>query len=221
VTKTAIPEWSDDWHGCVYITLPTGQVSWHFHDSQAHLFAGLQTGTETWDGHDTPEKYRRVAAAFTESVVNQELTTAEPVAWAISYDGKTPYSLYEYGDCALLDLEVKRIGGTACKMPLYLHPPRRESESEPVAWHICDNIGALVTADRKEASAARECGHTVRELVFREPRRESAESAELSDDTLVSLWNAAKASTLVNTWHNDQHKIAELRAVLRAAGGEE
>jgi hypothetical protein len=152
---------------------------------------------------------------------NEAQEDAEPVAWAISYDGKTPYSLYEYGDCALLDLEVKRIGGTACKMPLYLHPPRRESESEPVAWHICDNIGALVTADRKEASAARECGHTVRQLVFREPRRESAESAELSDDTLVSLWNAAKASTLVNTWHNDQHKIAELRAVLRAAGGEE
>jgi phosphopantothenate synthetase len=96
-----------------------------------------------------------------------------------------------------------------------------QADAEPVAWHICDNIGALVTDDRKEASAARECGHTVRQLVFREPRRESAESAELSDDTLVSLWNAAKASTLVNTWHNDQHKIAELRAVLRAAGGEE
>lgn len=64
VTRTAIEGWSDDWHGCVYIDLPTGQASWHFHDSQAALFAGLPTGDATWDGHDTPEKYRRVEAAY-------------------------------------------------------------------------------------------------------------------------------------------------------------
>jgi hypothetical protein len=64
VTKTAIDGWSEDWHGCIYIDLPTGQVSWHFHDSQAYLFNGLPTGSETWDGHATPEKYRRVAEAY-------------------------------------------------------------------------------------------------------------------------------------------------------------
>ncbi len=64
VTKTAIEGWSEDWHGCIYIGLPTGQVSWHFHDSQAHLFDGLPQQHEAWDGHDTPEKYRRVDAAF-------------------------------------------------------------------------------------------------------------------------------------------------------------
>lgn len=64
VTKTAIEGWSEDWHGCIYIGLPTGQVSWHFHDSQAHLFDGLPQRAEAWDGHDTPEKYRRVDAAF-------------------------------------------------------------------------------------------------------------------------------------------------------------
>jgi hypothetical protein len=62
IARTAIEGWSDDWHGCVYIDLPTGQVSWHFHDSQAHLFAGLPAYTKPWDGHDTPEKYRRLAA---------------------------------------------------------------------------------------------------------------------------------------------------------------
>lgn len=60
--RTAIEGWSDDWHGCVYIDLPTGQVSWHFHDSQAHLFADLPPYAGAWDGHDTPEKYRRLAA---------------------------------------------------------------------------------------------------------------------------------------------------------------
>lgn len=46
----------------------------------------------------------------------------EPVAWAISNDGKTPYSLWTEGDGALLDTEIKRLGGTARKMPLYAAP---------------------------------------------------------------------------------------------------
>lgn len=62
IARTAIEGWSDDWHGCVYIDLPTGQVSWHFHDSQAYLFDGLPPYAGKWDGHDTPEKYRRLAA---------------------------------------------------------------------------------------------------------------------------------------------------------------
>lgn len=64
IARTAIEGWSEDWHGCVYVDLPTGQASWHYHDSQAHLFAGLPSYTGAWDGHNTPEKYRRVAAAF-------------------------------------------------------------------------------------------------------------------------------------------------------------
>lgn len=60
VTRTNIEGWDPEWHGCVYIDLPTGQVSWHFHDSQAYLFDGLPDYAGTWDGHDTSEKYRRV-----------------------------------------------------------------------------------------------------------------------------------------------------------------
>lgn len=63
VARTAIEGWSEDWHGCVYIDLPTGQASWHYHDTHAHLFAGLPEYAAPWDGHDTPEKYRRVDAA--------------------------------------------------------------------------------------------------------------------------------------------------------------
>lgn len=63
VTRTAIDGWSNDWHGCVYIELPTGQASWHFHDSQAYLFADLPTRApgKHWDGHTTEEKYERLA----------------------------------------------------------------------------------------------------------------------------------------------------------------
>jgi hypothetical protein len=62
IARTAIPGWSEDWHGCVYIDLPTGQASWHFHDSHAHLFAHLPPYGGKWDGHTTDEKYARVAA---------------------------------------------------------------------------------------------------------------------------------------------------------------
>lgn len=60
VTRTAIDGWDEEWHGCVYIDLPSGQVSWHYHDSHAPYFAGLPHYDGVWDGHDTPEKYRRV-----------------------------------------------------------------------------------------------------------------------------------------------------------------
>lgn len=60
--KTAIEGWDPEWHGCVYIDLPTGQVSWHFHDSQSYLFGDLPPYQGKWDGHDTPEKYKRLAA---------------------------------------------------------------------------------------------------------------------------------------------------------------
>ena len=48
-----------------------------------------------------------------------EIENVEPVIWAISYDGVTPYTLWHEGDGPLLDCEVKRQGGTTQKMPLY------------------------------------------------------------------------------------------------------
>ena len=48
---------------------------------------------------------------------DMQALAAQPVpnGWAISYDGKTPYAIWPEGDGALLDLEVKRQGGTCCK----------------------------------------------------------------------------------------------------------
>jgi hypothetical protein len=65
VAQTAIEGWDEAWHGCVYVDLPTGQVSWHFHSDDSGLFAFLPAYTGTWDGHDTPEKYKRVLALGT------------------------------------------------------------------------------------------------------------------------------------------------------------
>lgn len=61
--RTDIPGWNPEWHGAVYIDFPWGQASWHFHDSQAHLFEHLPPYAGAWDGHTTEEKYAAIAAA--------------------------------------------------------------------------------------------------------------------------------------------------------------
>jgi len=63
IKRTAIEGWSEDWHGCVYIDFPWGQASWHYHDSQADLFAFLPPYAGVWDGHTTEAKYAAIVAA--------------------------------------------------------------------------------------------------------------------------------------------------------------
>lgn len=58
--RTNIEGWNPEWHGCVYIDSPAGQLSWHYHDSQAPFFAALPPYTKEWDGHTTEEKYERL-----------------------------------------------------------------------------------------------------------------------------------------------------------------
>jgi hypothetical protein len=62
IRKTDIPGWSDDWHGCCFIDLPSGQISYHFHDSHEHLFVGLPVYTTPWDGHDKETVHARLLA---------------------------------------------------------------------------------------------------------------------------------------------------------------
>jgi len=54
--------WDHDWRTIVFVQLPTGQCSWHIHDSEAAMFSHLSRGSTAWDGHTTEEKYRRLAA---------------------------------------------------------------------------------------------------------------------------------------------------------------
>lgn len=63
IKRTAIEGWSEDWHGCVYIDFPWGQASWHYHDSQADLFAHLRPYAGEWDGHTTEAKYAAITSA--------------------------------------------------------------------------------------------------------------------------------------------------------------
>lgn len=54
--------WEDDWRNIVCIHLPTGQATWHIHDSELGWFEHLRKTYSHWDGHSTEEKYRRLAA---------------------------------------------------------------------------------------------------------------------------------------------------------------
>ena len=57
---TDIPGWDKDWHNCIYIDTPRGQLSWHIHKNEMVQFASLPEYKGEWDGHDTEEKYRRL-----------------------------------------------------------------------------------------------------------------------------------------------------------------
>lgn len=53
--------WEDDWRWIVFVDLPTGQASWHIHDSELDNFKHLLRNCgRTWDGHTTEEKYQRL-----------------------------------------------------------------------------------------------------------------------------------------------------------------
>lgn len=73
IARTNISGWSPDWHGCCFIDLPSGQISYHYHDSHAHLFEGLPPYTKVWDGHDKEAVHARLAAIPATS--NQRATT--------------------------------------------------------------------------------------------------------------------------------------------------
>lgn len=53
--------WDADWRWIVVVQLPTGQASWHIHDSERGWFDHLEVRANQWDGHSTEEKYARLS----------------------------------------------------------------------------------------------------------------------------------------------------------------
>ena len=60
IDETCEPEWRH----VICVHLPTGQATWHIHESEYDLFAHLESfdRPQHWDNHDTAEKYRRLNA---------------------------------------------------------------------------------------------------------------------------------------------------------------
>lgn len=55
-------EWEKDWRWIVCVHSPEGQLTWHIHDSELAAFGHLSESENHWDGHNTEEKYKRIAA---------------------------------------------------------------------------------------------------------------------------------------------------------------
>jgi len=69
--------WEDDWRNIVFVMMPTGQASWHIHDSELPLFSHLlMTSSIQWDGHTTEEKYQRLEALQSGSIFHAAMTAA-------------------------------------------------------------------------------------------------------------------------------------------------
>lgn len=60
--KTEIDGWDPEWHWCVFLQTPEGQLSWHIHEREFEFFDHVRQADDVkWDGHTTEEKYERVA----------------------------------------------------------------------------------------------------------------------------------------------------------------
>ena len=60
IRDTDTPGWAPSWKGCVYIDLPTGQISYHYHTRHAALFEGLPAYQGEWDGHAKDDVHERL-----------------------------------------------------------------------------------------------------------------------------------------------------------------
>lgn len=78
IRRTSIEGWKPAWHGCVYIDLPSGQISYHYHDSQAHLFEMFPPYEKPYDNHDKQIVHHRLAELAQLKTGDAEL---EEIGW--------------------------------------------------------------------------------------------------------------------------------------------
>lgn len=71
IRDTTTPGWTPSWKGCVYIDLPTGQISYHYHTRHQALFSGLPAYEKAWDGHDKDTVHARLAALWGSAPTNE------------------------------------------------------------------------------------------------------------------------------------------------------
>jgi hypothetical protein len=76
------------------------------------------------------------------------------------------------------------------QMPLYTHPPHRETEQEPVAWRYKGMIGSpwSLSDDGYYASCKRDKGYIVENLYTHPPHREWR---SLSEEEIAKVWCGA------------------------------
>ena len=131
----------------MFIDLPTGQASWHYHDREAHLFAGLPPYTKPWDGHTTPEKYERLAALRNVRAVHT------PPAAEIRYPRQLPPEMFRRGECPVPDAKIID----------FAEALERDAERKPgwqTWWMTCLDCGHhVVSVCHEESKGFFQCGN--------------------------------------------------------------
>ncbi len=104
------------------------------------------------------KKMRKDADEYADTLRAQlaEIENVEPVIWAISHDGVTPYSLWHDGDGALLDNHVDRLGSPWQKMALYPVPSQNLKDAARYRWLV----EYLVSNDTRHDKAIVACEST-------------------------------------------------------------
>lgn len=62
IRATSIPGWNPAWESCVYIDLPSGQISYHYHNRHRSLFQDLPPYQKPFDGHNKAIVHQRLSA---------------------------------------------------------------------------------------------------------------------------------------------------------------
>jgi len=131
--------WEDDWRWIVFIDLPTGQATWHIHDSELAMFDHLPRfiGRE-WDGHTTPQKYLRLAALagpqngqwvrVEDRLPDDDSDVFAAIWW--SNGDNSAYSHYVIHDCSYYE------GGTGSGQKIFTDCEGEEFEHTDVSYWI-------------------------------------------------------------------------------------
>lgn len=152
-------KWEEDWRTLVSVDLPTGQASWHFHDSEVALLEGLPPYPGQWDGHGTQEKYRRVNAArpaAQEGALREALEKCSCGAMAMGVSWIS-VSLIN-GDSHARDLCSDCEGDDLPRAALAVQPPKDKPINEEYAkgWNACLAQNSPSQEDQKALRAALE-----------------------------------------------------------------
>lgn len=127
--------WEDDWRWIVFIELPTGQATWHIHDSELSLFDHLARNCgQKWDGHTTEEKYQRLTNLQPQFKRVENFREGQKILWqgrTYTLEEITPYGIDDYLLCLEGSWQVDGVTwGSSCPVPLSVYNETLKREAD-------------------------------------------------------------------------------------------
>lgn len=136
--------WENDWRWIVCVHAPTGQMTWHIHDSEQKLFDHLlgTTVENHWDGHSTEEKYKRLEALSPHEgkggVMDKRIKALQNIIKIQCSNGNWNYDAYMHGMANGLLLAEHTVLSKSGS-PKFLAAPRKWLKDRPkFKATVCD-----------------------------------------------------------------------------------